>query len=191
MMSWFPEFEIGFWNAWVLMLYLPLHPLIMLIIDKAVGVGEIFKKMEGVSYEGKERKSFFLSMTLLFVMLIYSVFLPLRQGSTWLYVGFVIYSIGLIIFLVAIVNIVTTPHGKPFTEGIYRYSRHPMLFSSFITFVGISIATASWIFFLLSLVASLFQVPQAKAEERGCLDTFGADYREYMKRTPRWVGFPK
>jgi len=29
------------------------------------------------------------------------------------------------------------------------------------------------------------------AEERFCLEKYGDAYREYMNRTPRWIGFPK
>jgi len=28
-------------------------------------------------------------------------------------------------------------------------------------------------------------------EEQGCLDHYGDSYREYMKRTPRWIGMPR
>ncbi len=43
-MSLLPEFELGFWNAWLLLLYFPLHPLIFLVVDKLVGTGDIMKK---------------------------------------------------------------------------------------------------------------------------------------------------
>jgi len=29
------------------------------------------------------------------------------------------------------------------------------------------------------------------AEERWCLDKYGDAYREYMDRTPKWIGIPK
>jgi len=32
---------------------------------------------------------------------------------------------------------------------------------------------------------------QVVAEERGCLETYGDEYKEYMNRTPRWIGIPK
>ena len=35
-MSPIPAFEIGVWNAWILMLYFPLHPLLFLVVDKLV-----------------------------------------------------------------------------------------------------------------------------------------------------------
>jgi protein-S-isoprenylcysteine O-methyltransferase Ste14 len=65
-----------------------------------------------------------------------------------------------------------------------------MMFASSITFVGISIAAASWLFLLLSVVIIILQISQANAEERGCLEMFGEAYREYMNRTPRWIGIP-
>ena len=57
-MSWIPAFQIGLWNAWILMLYFPLHPLIMIVVDKAIGTGGIFKKMGDVPYEKGEKRIF-------------------------------------------------------------------------------------------------------------------------------------
>ena len=34
-------------------------------------------------------------------------------------------------------------------------------------------------------------LPDVKAEERCCLERYGNVYREYMNRTPRWIGIPK
>jgi protein-S-isoprenylcysteine O-methyltransferase Ste14 len=130
-MSWLPAFEIGLWNAWILMLYFPLHPLIMIVVDKAVGTGGIFKKMGDVPYEKGEKRAYVIYMVVLLVLLAYSVFLPLKLGTLWFYAGLTTYLVGLVIFLTAIVNIATTPLGQPFTNGMYRYSRHPLYFSFF------------------------------------------------------------
>jgi len=190
-MSWLPAFEIGFWNAWILMLYLPLHPLIMIVVDKAVGTGEIFKKMGDVPYETGEKRAFVIYMAGLFVMVAYSIFLPLKLNTVWFYAGLTIYLAGLVIFLTAIVNIATTPMGQPFTQGMYRYSRNPMLFSGLITFVGVSVASASWVFLLLTVVIMIVQTYMVIAEERGCLETYGVEYQKYMNKTPRWIGISK
>ena len=127
-MSLIPAFEVGVWNAWILMLYFPLHPLIMILIDKLVGVGGITKKMGSVPYSKTEKRIFASAMILILLAFIYSIFLPLRLGEVWLYIGLPIYFLGLIMFKLAIINIATTPHGEPFTKGLYRYSRHPMDF---------------------------------------------------------------
>jgi protein-S-isoprenylcysteine O-methyltransferase Ste14 len=173
------------------MLYYPLHPLIMIVVDKAVGTGEMSKKMGDAPYEKGEKRVFVITMVVLLLLLVYSIFLPLKLGTLWFYAGLTIYLVGLVMFLTAIVNIATTPLGQPFTQGMYRYSRHPMFFSSLITFVGVSVASASWIFLLLSVVIIVLQNSQATAEERGCLETYGDEYQEYLERTPRWIGMPK
>jgi len=190
-MSWVPSLQVGVWNAWILMLYFPLHPLIMILVDKVVGTGDMMKKMGDVPYETKERRAFLAAMGILVFLCLYSIFLPLKLGTVWFFVGLVVYLIGLAMFMTAIVNIATTPPGQPFRKGMYRYSRHPMMLSSFITWVGISVASASWLFLLLSLVVLALQVYEAIAEERGCVALYGEEYRRYLSLTPRWIGIPK
>lgn len=190
-MSFTQFFEIGLWNAWILMIYIPFHPLLMILIDKVVGTGDISKKMGKVSYNKTEKRIFGSYMAILFLLLIISVFLPLKLGTTWFYIGLPVYILGLIMFMTAIVNIATTPLGKPFTRGTYRYSRHPMFVSGFLTFIGVSIASASWIFLLLSIVTMILENFIAIPEERYCLKAYGDSYREYLNRTPRWIGIPK
>ena len=190
-MSLIPAFEIGLWNAWLLMLYLPLHPLIMMLLDKLVGVGNMMKKMGEAPYEKNERIFSRSSMILLLLAIIYSIFLPLQLGTVWLYVGLPIYFVGLIIFIAPMVNIVTTPHGEPFTKGFYRHSRHPMYLGSCLIHIGVGIASASWVFLLFAVVSAILTPFLAIPEERGCLELYGDAYREYMNRTPRWIGIPK
>jgi protein-S-isoprenylcysteine O-methyltransferase Ste14 len=162
----------------------------MLIVDKTVGTGEIKQKMVDVPFEKREKIMFTGYMVVLIIMELYSIFLPLKLGTNWFYTGLAIYLLGLTMFLTAIVNISTTPLGQPFTSGMYRYSRHPLLFSSSLTFIGISVATASLAFLLLSVLVIILQISQATAEERVCLETYGDDYKEYMNRTHRWIGMP-
>ena len=190
-MSLVPAFQIGVWNAWILMLYYPLHPIIMLLIDKLVGTGGMFQKMGSSPYYRKEKIAFISANVLGFLLVLYSIFLPLKLGSAWFYVGIAIYLFGLVMFIMAIVNIATTPLGEPFVKGLYRYSRHPMVFFSFFTFIGVGIATASWLFLLLSIVVIILFTIYVIAEERGCCERYADAYREYMNRTPRWIGIPK
>jgi protein-S-isoprenylcysteine O-methyltransferase Ste14 len=66
-----------------------------------------------------------------------------------------------------------------------------MLFSGFVIWVGVSVASASWLFLLLSIAAMGLEVFEAVAEERGCLELYGDEYRQYLNVTPRWIGMPK
>jgi len=58
-------------------------------------------------------------------------------------------------------------------------------------YLGVSIAAASWLFLLITVITFFLQLHQAKKEERYCCEKFDDAYREYMRRTPRWIGIPK
>jgi protein-S-isoprenylcysteine O-methyltransferase Ste14 len=58
-------------------------------------------------------------------------------------------------------------------------------------YIGIGIATASWVILLCAIlwIGLLHFVLQS--EERFLLEKYGDSYREYMNKTPKWIGFPK
>ncbi len=186
-MSLVPAFEVGLWNTWILTLYLPLHPLIMMLIIK-----DAAKKMEAPTYNKTEKIiSISTSFALFFGLFIYSIFLPLQLGTAWFYTGLAICVLGVATWTIAMVNIANIPLGETWAKGLYRYSRHPMVLSSFLVFIGAGIASASWVFLLFSIVFIVLSFILVIAEERSCLNKFGNAYREYMNRTPRWIGIPK
>jgi len=120
------------------------------------------------------------------------VFLPLQLGTVWFYIGFVIYLVCIIIGLLGVHNFATTPKDKPVTKGVYRISRHPMYFFGFLAFIGIGITSASWLYLILAAAYIVFSnISEIRVEERVCLNKYGDAYREYMNRTPRWIGIPK
>lgn len=179
-------FEIGLWNGWIFMLYnfLPM-PLLMLIQQ---GQARQIERPQSKI----ERKNYPLMWILWLLATIYSIFLPLQLGTIWFYIGLPISIVGLVIFTMVIVTFVTTPLDKePLTKGLYRYSRHPMYITQLVMFVGVSIASASWVFLLFSIVYTILSFIIAIPEEGFCLEKYGDAYREYVNRTPRWFGIPK
>ena len=121
----------------------------------------------------------------------YSIFLPLQLGTVWFFMGSIIFLIAVVIFLSATFFNRITPPDKPFTKGPYRYSRHPLYVAETLIFLSIAIASVSWVFLILTVIMSIFHLVYAPAEEQYCLKRYGKDYREYMDRTPRWIGIPK
>jgi len=89
------------------------------------------------------------------------------------------------------ISFITAPLGEPITKGVYAISRHPAYFGLFLGFVGIGIACASWVFLLCALVWIVSWHFGVVEEERILLEKYGGAYKEYMNRTPRWIGFPK
>jgi protein-S-isoprenylcysteine O-methyltransferase Ste14 len=106
-------------------------------------------------------------------------------------VGLPITLIGLIFYTIVLINWATAPQDSQVSEGLYRYSRHPMYVSMFIFFLGLSVATASWVLLLLFIIFVVGCVVYADVEEQSCIVRWGNAYREYMNKTPRWIGLPK
>jgi protein-S-isoprenylcysteine O-methyltransferase Ste14 len=188
-MSIVPVFEIGVWNAWLLTIWLlvPFFLVPLNIIPKGREEGSDFT----VEFN-KIQKGSHLSLHIIYLLLvIYSIFVPLKLGTAWFYAGIPIYLLGLGSYAMVFVGFVTTPPDKLVTEGIYRYSRNPMQLSTFLLLLGIGIATASWIFLLLAIVYMIVPLLWLNAEECHLQKLYGDAYREYMNRTPRWIGFPK
>jgi len=188
-MSLIPEFEVGLWNAWIFMLInLLTFPFFIHFVKRRV----IPSQDEEFNALSRSNKALFCSSKyIIFIAAIYSIFLPLKLGTIWFYVGVSITLLGLTGMIVVMVNWANTPPDKPIIKGFYRYSRHPMYVIYFLVFLGVSIATASWLFVLFLILFTVGTVAFVDFEEQGCLEQYGDAYREYMDRTSRWIGKPK
>ena len=93
-------------------------------------------------------------------------------------------------YIIISLNIANTPVNEPVTKGLYRYSRHPMYVFGFLAPLGAGIASASWLFILLSILLIITHFLNGIPEERMCMDAYGETYRKYMSKTPRWIGLP-
>jgi len=194
-MSLIPEFELGLWNAWIFWLYLVLAIVPTMLIYR-IGAKDDWKKAMGRQYtvpssNKTEKRLAYISYFVFIALVIYSIFLPLKLDTVWFYVGLLIYLLGIIFSIMAEVSFATTPLDKPITKGVYRISRNPMDFGAFLIMMGTGIACASWLFLLFAMSWIILTDRGAIAEERFCLKKFGDAYREYMNRTPRWIGILK
>jgi protein-S-isoprenylcysteine O-methyltransferase Ste14 len=124
----------------------------------------------------------------MFVSFVYAVFLPLQLGTTWLYSGLLIFTFGMVFTIVAVLNFATSPKGKVITKGLYGVSRNPVYLGMLLMQIGLGLAGSSWLYLLLTVVLMILLNAILSSEERYCLYRYGDDYREYMRRTPRWIG---
>jgi protein-S-isoprenylcysteine O-methyltransferase Ste14 len=188
-MSLVPAFQIGVWNAWILMIWL----LIVLFLEPLNIIPKGREEGDDFTAEfSNTQKHLLRSMHITYLLsIIYSIFVPLKLGTGWFYAGIPIYLLGLISYAMVWVGFATTPPDKLVTKGIYRYSRNPMQLSQVVIYLGVGIATASWVFLLLAAAYMIMPFLWVDAEERHCLRYYGNAYREYMNRTPRWIGIPK
>ncbi len=195
-MSLIPEFELGLWNAWIITVlgFLTmgggLFPILL------IGKETIKKRLgEDVTWSEVSRTDkIVVLITHVIIMpftIGYSVFLPLKLGTAWFYVGILISFLGIVMGLMAGVAFGTAPLDEPITKGVYSISRHPLYFGGFLEYVGIGIACASWIFLLCAMVWIITWNIGAVNEEHLLIEKYGDAYKDYMNRTPRWIGIPR
>ena len=194
-MSLVPAFEIGVWNAWILQVlsFLILSaPNIFMSKEEKERVN---RGSESAPLNNLSRTQKWLALSTHIVIMplvfIYSIFLPLELGTAWLYVGLPIIALALAMSLIATYNFAATLITEPVTRGIYRISRHPFYLSGFLLYAGTGIACASWVLLLGAVLWIVFWKIAVPGEERFLLEKYGGAYREYMNRTPRWIGIPK
>ena len=180
-MSLIPPFEVGICNAWIFLVCIGFAMVIPNLIFNKDNL-----KIEGSKSE-TERKFRRTWVVLFFLFAIYSIFLPLRVGTVWFYVGMPILLVGLVLLTIAIVNLATTPlSNQCITKGLYRYSRHPMYVTMFILLIGLGITSASWVPIAFAVISIILWQPLSISEEEFCLEKYGSDYREYLESTPKW-----
>ena len=187
-MSWIPAFEIGLWNAWLLTVWLVLLPILSNFFIKDNDTSKKLRTSVPVKFE---KALNIMSMLVVIFGFIYSFFLPIKYGTIWFYIGGIFFSIGFILNISVIVSLRNVSADKHFDKGPYRFSRHPGYVSMIFIFLSVIIISFSWVFIILLAILLIHLVIVVPAEEKFCIEKYGKDYRDYMKRTPRWIGIPK
>ena len=191
-MSIVPAFEIGLWNAWMFIVLL----LAAAFVPLAISSEKSDKRTEGEPTGSEQQRvtkmaNLITHMIIMPLTLIYGILVPIKLGTWWFYSGLLIYLLGLAMVLMFSISFATAPVGEPITKGVYAISRHPGYLGFFLAYAGTGIACASWVFLLCALVWIVAWGFGVVEEERILLEKYGEPYRQYMDRTPRWIGFPK
>ena len=187
-----PAFELGVWNAWIITAIFYVATLLPL----QIGNKKANRRGEGEPAFSDVSRAHRIAMLMTHAVILpftigYSIFLPMKLGTEWFYVGILVSILGTVVSFLAGVAFATAPLNEPMTRGVYSISRNPMYLGVFLMYVGIGMACASWVFLLcavLWIVSWHFGVPE---EEHILFKKYGSAYREYMNRTPRWLGIPK
>jgi len=191
-MSLVPAFEIGIWNAWILWVLQFLSMIIPNFFMSEEAKIRTKRAPQFVPFSRTEKiLAYSTHVVIMPFSIIYSIFLPLQIGTAWFYIGLVIFISALVMSLMTTISFATTPVDKPVTSGIYRISRHPIYFSGFLLNLSIGIVCASWVIMLCAILWIVFFHIVVPTEERFLIGQYGDAYREYMNRTPRWIGMPK
>ena len=81
----------------------------------------------------------------------------------------------------------TRKEHKLVTRGIYRWIRHPLytIGSSFI--ISFGMMADNWFIAAFGILAFILMASRTPKEEANLVEKFGDEYREYMKRTGRYL----
>jgi protein-S-isoprenylcysteine O-methyltransferase Ste14 len=185
-MELFPALQIGWLNGWLFMgiLYL-IFGILLLVFPKEV----VRRLYERSGWSRGQRCLVLMGKLMALVLFPLIIFTPLKIGTPVFVLGTVIFALGLVGFVVALFNFRNTPLDRPVERGLYRISRHPQQFTLLVAGVGISIAIGSWLALLMLLLGLAFTHRKILAEEATCLRQYGASYRAYMERVPRYFLF--
>jgi len=73
------------------------------------------------------------------------------------------------------------------TSGPYRFVRHPIYLGAFVFLVAEAFLSANLLVLTPTIALCILLCAQLPEEENLLIDRFGDQYREYMKRTPRFI----
>lgn len=81
----------------------------------------------------------------------------------------------------------TRKEHKLVTNGIYRWVRHPLYTFGSSLFLAFGMMADNWFIILLGVLAFIVMAIRTPKEEANLIQKFGDEYREYMKRTGRFL----
>jgi protein-S-isoprenylcysteine O-methyltransferase Ste14 len=181
-----PTLELGLLNGWILLIIeFVIEGGLLLVFPKDV-VSRLFDRS---GWSTKQRVFTILGKVFSLACLLLIVLTPLQINSGLFIVGIVLYVIGLVGLVVAMLNYKDTPLDQPVSKGVYMFSRHPQIVAVTIVFVGICSAIGSWLALFTLLMSRGLQHFGILAEEEICLKRYGESYRAYMEKVPRYFLF--
>lgn len=140
----------------------------------------------------------FLIFVLLIISVCWALGSPHTIGYPYRLIGavFLLFGLGVTIynsnfFKKVGANIETFDEPTQFIKtGFYRYTRNPMYLGFVAALLGVALLTQGALssFFLVFIFWLITDRWYIRYEESDMLKTYGEEYKEYCKNTPRWLG---
>jgi len=84
--------------------------------------------------------------------------------------------------------VMVLPGQQVIERGAYRWIRHPSYTAGMLVYLGTILALGNWVSVILMVSPGLFTYSyRVRVEERALLEVIGEPYRDYMRRTKRFV----
>ena len=82
---------------------------------------------------------------------------------------------------------ISVPPERIVTDGAYRWVRNPMYLGHLIFFAGLALVLQSWIGAAVLAFHVVWFDARVREDERHLEALFGEPYREYRRRSKRWI----
>ena len=111
----------------------------------------------------------------------------------WLGVGIGVFNTFGIYWLFSSIGTGITPTSatrtehKLVTNGIYKYIRHPLYTFGSSMFISFGMMADNWFIAVLGIFTFILMAIRTPKEEANLIEKFGDEYRDYMKRTGRFL----
>ena len=123
------------------------------------------------------------------IHIILVIFTPLNIVSIEFTIGIIIYLIGTIGFVIAVIDFKKAPLGKPITSGLYKISRNPQVITLFLVSLGTSLMIGSWTAVIVVVISIIFFHFRILGEEKRLTEQYGDPFLEYKEKVPRYFLF--
>jgi len=182
------EFEPGILNTWIFMIWLLIFPILARIIITQKAVAQILSTSVPMTHE---KTLNILSMTAIIIGVLYSFFLPLKLRAITFYPGLLLFITTFILHFIILLTIRHATPNKPFTQGPYKISRHPLYLALTLMLIANILMSLSLIIFIVLIITTIHLILAMPAEEQYCLKKYGKQYQNYLDQTPRFLGLPR
>lgn len=172
----------GWFNAWIPVWGMVLIQFVFMFLYREGGK----RAVDTSWYTAKDRRNALWSTFFQITLLLVSVFVPFKTGTTWFAVGCVLFALSLMAFIAAFYAYGAALPDEAVTGGIYRYSRNPMYFAFHLGMLAVCIASTSLWLLIVIVPFFVFTHLTILGEERYCEATYGETYRAYKAKTPRY-----
>ena len=183
-----PTFQLGLLNGWM--------PLLLYFIGLIISTSMYSKEARVWLFNNPQDAQMgafayirLFGQLVMAACILMMVFTPLRIGAPIFLAGAAVYCIGFLLVMSALDVFRKAPAGQPVMNGPYRVSRNPQWVGLFLVFLGSAMAEGIWLYIGLLVLVGIIYHKQILDEEKACLEKYGAGYREYMKRIPRYFLF--
>lgn len=163
-------------------LFLIRYVLLSLFGKRASTRASFFTPMQGL-----EKSMYWIYQGSTLGIIIYLFFLKVQTDNVVFYIGLALYGISILLFIIATIHFAKPNEAGMNQKGIYRFSRNPMYVAYFIYFISCAMITHSMVLLYIVLVFGFSSHWIVLSEERWCINQFGDEYKNYMKKVRRYI----